>query len=663
MWQNSRKGKNYLTPLEAPVDRKGIAKILGGVEGLPGPKTVPTPASAPDMRAELEERSWAATPAGHKSISRGQRILLVQASGEGRAILLSEAKQEVLVDILAKEGSMLSYVSWEMLDPARQKKLTDKGITKEKWNGMGGNERKAAFSETPVPSTEKPTEPQVPVAASEIKATEVKQVWQHVLDKHGVDVPAELQDELVKYIEANTKERPIIMGSSEAEAAIQKFIAEKGLKVKAAEVPKPADPPTTSDAGEAKKEYEIPDDKAMPAVTFKPEAKPDQKMYTATSVSFKDLLENRDKYRLAVWCKDAEEAKKQAEYLEARRADVRPLPDKWPVPKPTEAGKGTEEGKSDGANEKVLKVKKNETQMSPQTIEAKEDKKKLKWTPTEETGRISPSPGAEAAAAGPAGGAGTATTSVAGAPKTPVATVDPDPQGLAEVSEGSAYTPEEFVDKARRLLAKDLGVDPEELKEQAEAGFPYSELALAKEVVRFEMGSEEYTVFAESDAEDFAKEQVEQDLEEAPESFNQDFLVQHMTITETDRGVLANDEADSFTRDMSDEEVVKEAGMDEEWDAEEDDKKKEIIRNKAYDMVTEKKYDEVYESLKDPVDYFVNQLGAYTVDDLMKQNFISIDIKSAAEEAVNTDGAGHYLSAYDGELHEIGEGLVYARWN
>ena len=39
------------------------------------------------------------------------------------------------------------------------------------------------------------------------------------------------------------------------------------------------------------------------------------------------------------------------------------------------------------------------------------------------------------------------------------------------------------------------------------------------------------------------------------------------------------------------------------------------------------------------------------------------DIDAAAEEAVSVDGAGHFLSSYDGSTSETKSGLVYWRTN
>jgi len=67
------------------------------------------------------------------------------------------------------------------------------------------------------------------------------------------------------------------------------------------------------------------------------------------------------------------------------------------------------------------------------------------------------------------------------------------------------------------------------------------------------------------------------------------------------------------------------------------------------------------EQLRDPMQYLDDICG----DDAAAQaiKIAGIDVEAAAEDAVDTDGAGHFLSIYDGETHETKSGLVYWRAN
>jgi len=107
---------------------------------------------------------------------------------------------------------------------------------------------------------------------------------------------------------------------------------------------------------------------------------------------------------------------------------------------------------------------------------------------------------------------------------------------------------------------------------------------------------------------------------------------------------MAGEEADRRVEDMEDEEVMQEAGID---DPEE-----------AREALQEKYYDEMYKALEDPINYFVDEQGIYTIEDLMKQSFIRIDVDRAAQDAIDTDGVAHFLDGYDNEEVELPSGAV-----
>jgi len=54
-------------------------------------------------------------------------------------------------------------------------------------------------------------------------------------------------------------------------------------------------------------------------------------------------------------------------------------------------------------------------------------------------------------------------------------------------------------------------------------------------------------------------------------------------------------------------------------------------------------------------------MGYYTIEDLLQQSFISIDIDKAAERAVAADGWAHFLSLYDGNYETTPGGIVIFR--
>lgn len=152
----------------------------------------------------------------------------------------------------------------------------------------------------------------------------------------------------------------------------------------------------------------------------------------------------------------------------------------------------------------------------------------------------------------------------------------------------------------------------------------------------FEADGEEYNwIESEDEAERIALKMVEEDLESEPEIFNQDWLQGFLSVQDAE--TLAQEEAESQAEGQ---------------DFENDDERETWVEDKAK---------EIEKELEDPIQYFVHDQGIYTVQDLMKQHFISIDIKSAAQDAIDTDGVGHFISLYDGEMNTTTGGIVYFR--
>lgn len=91
-------------------------------------------------------------------------------------------------------------------------------------------------------------------------------------------------------------------------------------------------------------------------------------------------------------------------------------------------------------------------------------------------------------------------------------------------------------------------------------------------------------------------------------------------ITETDRRIISNEDSDSIARN---------------------DGLSDSQRDELTDVIADK-----LES--DPVDYFVNERGTHTTENLLNESFIRKDIDKMAEFVVKTDGVGHTLASYDG---------------
>lgn len=219
---------------------------------------------------------------------------------------------------------------------------------------------------------------------------------------------------------------------------------------------------------------------------------------------------------------------------------------------------------------------------------------------------------------------------------------------------------EEWMEIAAKELAESQNYDPDDVKIDEDGGF-------RGEGILVEMGREQWYVFeSEEDAHDACVESIKDDLDSEPEIFNQDWLQNHIFITETDKRVLAGDEAEARIESMDDREIVEEAGreFEDEFDeAEDKDEDTDDIVENARDELRSKFQDEIEEELRDPVQYFVHDHGMYSIEDLMKAPFIGIDRDEAAEDAISADGLGHFLSSYDGEEVDLPSGAVAFRWN
>lgn len=179
----------------------------------------------------------------------------------------------------------------------------------------------------------------------------------------------------------------------------------------------------------------------------------------------------------------------------------------------------------------------------------------------------------------------------------------------------------------------------------------------------FSFDGDAYGIMESEDAaENIALESVEDQLRNEPELFESSWLRQHLYITDTDKRIISNEDADSYVESMSDEEVLEYADKKEDYDAEEDENKKESILEQAKEDAVEKHSEYVYKRLeKDPVGYFVDEMGIYTEEELAKQPFMSIDVESAAKEAVEIDGWAHFISRYDGNYATLKNGMVVFR--
>ncbi len=191
-------------------------------------------------------------------------------------------------------------------------------------------------------------------------------------------------------------------------------------------------------------------------------------------------------------------------------------------------------------------------------------------------------------------------------------------------------------------------------------------------VVQVEIGQREFAVADSYDtAEELAIEMVAQDLEHEPELFTQSWLENFINVDRIRRD-LYSDEFDSLYNDLTDhadrdpEDVAERMGLDpSDYEVEDEDGDvavdEDLLRKAIDENLDDFVQREVEERLRDPVGYLVDMFGQEGMKRALK--FGGIDIDEAAKDAVRTDGAGHFLGHYDGELRDLPDSGVYWRLN
>ncbi len=162
-----------------------------------------------------------------------------------------------------------------------------------------------------------------------------------------------------------------------------------------------------------------------------------------------------------------------------------------------------------------------------------------------------------------------------------------------------------------------------------------------------------------------AEESVRQDLEDDPEMFNQDFIQSHQSISETDARLFGNDFGDMMVEDRELDELKDMADQFSiDYDDEMDDDK---LKNKLIDDVSYARSKEVEKTIKnDGLKSFIcDDEGLCSDDEFQEQygKWLSLDVDSAVDDAINQDGAEHFVSRYDGDSHTMKNGQVLVREN
>jgi antirestriction protein len=132
-------------------------------------------------------------------------------------------------------------------------------------------------------------------------------------------------------------------------------------------------------------------------------------------------------------------------------------------------------------------------------------------------------------------------------------------------------------------------------------------------------------------AEDFAYQQVE---ELGLENFSSPEY--YVYISETDRRLISQEEADTYVDDIKYEDggnrLIEEADMDVEEYEEGNSEMQEEMLDKAREIVYDRIYDRWYDSLDDPYSYLVEELGYYEAEDFFKASFVNVDYEKLGRD-------------------------------
>lgn len=205
----------------------------------------------------------------------------------------------------------------------------------------------------------------------------------------------------------------------------------------------------------------------------------------------------------------------------------------------------------------------------------------------------------------------------------------------------------------KRAFKASLEVDVEESRGGPRGGYAYESTS-----GRANNSESEWLVFEnEKEAEIYAVDQVADQMSDEPELFSQDFLSDHIYVSDTDRRIIAGEESDFTVDDMDDDDVMDSrevsSSLKSKYNKSSDEDERMKLVDEAREELKSSIYDDVYKGLEDPIQYFVKDQGIYSLEDLLDQSFIQIDTAKAAKDAIGIDGIAHFLDYYDGSEEEI----------
>jgi hypothetical protein len=132
-------------------------------------------------------------------------------------------------------------------------------------------------------------------------------------------------------------------------------------------------------------------------------------------------------------------------------------------------------------------------------------------------------------------------------------------------------------------------------------------------------------------------------------SFN-DFQY-YLEISETDRRLLAQEEADTYVDDIRNEDggnrLIEEADLDVEEYEEADSDRQEEMLDEAREIVYDEYYNNYFEGLSDPYYFLVEEQGLYDAESFANAGFVRVDYEKLGD-ALEQD---YTFVRHDGQIY------------
>jgi hypothetical protein len=247
-----------------------------------------------------------------------------------------------------------------------------------------------------------------------------------------------------------------------------------------------------------------------------------------------------------------------------------------------------------------------------------------------------------------------------------------------------------LLSKIAVALVRDVDGDRLDRDDAEAAADSARDLGFRTDAVEIEIsGYGDWIVTDDGDA--LAIERVTEDLENEPELFTSSWLADYYTVSPTDRRIYAQEAADHEAEGLTERDLEDEidallsvqAALASMEDAEADRDNYEAEAGDDYDdgeyEALDTAADEAYEAYEEAkeagldearetwaanraeeIEYDLKRDAPGYFRDLYGRdwqsiagNLLILDVEKAAEDAVATDGAAHFLSSYDGNVTEI----------